>query len=275
MSSSNASSSALPPPPPGFPQDYAPPTLSPLPRHFVLTLPYPGILNVCLNNKKLNPWSSPMTLEMTNIFKHVATDPEVSVIILSATSGAKAFCAGLDVTESHLGEMAASSDDPAHVAFKFRRHIQEFQASLTEMELCHKPVISAVHGVVFGLGVDLMCATDIRYADKDSRFCVKEVDIALAADIGSLQRLPKIVGNDSVVRELAFTAREFGSEEAQRIGFVGRVTEGGRDGVVGELIDGLKGRKRLRAADTILFLAFLLLQLPPCQQRCSSHPSLP
>lgn len=64
-------------------------------------------------------------------------------------------------------------EDPARSAFKLKRHIDDFQAALTEMEKCMKPVISAVHGVVYGLGVDLMCATDIRYADEASRFCIK------------------------------------------------------------------------------------------------------
>jgi delta(3,5)-delta(2,4)-dienoyl-CoA isomerase len=62
----------------------------------------------------------------------------------------------------------------------------------------------------------------------------QEVDIGLAADIGSLQRFPKKVGNDSIVRELAFTARFFDAKEAKGIGFLSRVVQGGRDGVVGE-----------------------------------------
>lgn len=63
------------------------------------------------------------------------------------------------------------------------------------------------------------------------------MDIGLAADIGSLQRFPKIVGNDSLARELAYTAREFHPPEAERIGFISKTTRGGRDGVIGECKD--------------------------------------
>lgn len=66
----------------------------------------------------------------------------------------------------------------------------------------------------------MISAADIRYCSKDAWFTIKEVDIGLAADIGTLQRFPKIVGNDSLVRELVYTARKFTSEEAKSIGFV-------------------------------------------------------
>ena len=69
----------------------------------------------------------------------------------------------------------------------------------------------------------MVCAADVRYCSSDAYFCVKEVDVGLAADVGTLQRLPKIVGNDSLVRELCYTARNFYAEEAKEIGLVSRV----------------------------------------------------
>lgn len=98
--------------------------------------------------------------------------------------------------------------DAARVAYKLRPHIQNFQAAFTAIENCSKPVIAAVHNACFGAGVDLITACDIRYCAKDSFFCVKEVDVGLAADVGSLQRLPKVIGNNSLVRELCFTGRK-------------------------------------------------------------------
>lgn len=86
-------------------------------------------------------------------------------------------------------------------------------------------VITAMHGYAFGLAIDLSCCADIRIASKDTKFSVKEVDIGLAADIGTLARLPKIVGNHSWVKEVTLTARVFGAEEAYRVGFVSHVTE--------------------------------------------------
>lgn len=143
--------------------------IAPAPSRFELTFLSPGILLVSLNNKSVNPWSDTMTEEMTRVFAHITYDPDVDVVVLAGNG--RAFCAGLDVTEGGL--MALIEDDPARSAFKLKRHVDEFQAALTAMEKCMKPVISAVHGVVFGLGVDLMCATDIRYADEGSRFCIK------------------------------------------------------------------------------------------------------
>jgi Delta3,5-Delta2,4-dienoyl-CoA isomerase len=74
-----------------------------------------------------------------------------------------------------------------------------------------------------GGGIDLLCCCDIRLAQEEAWFTIKEVDVGLAADLGTLQRLPKIVGNDSIVRELAYTARRFGAQEAKEIGFLSSV----------------------------------------------------
>jgi delta(3,5)-delta(2,4)-dienoyl-CoA isomerase len=102
----------------------------------------------------------------------------------------------------------SNGGDPARNAHKMRAHIQGFQAAFTAIEKCSKPVIAAVHSACFGAGVDLVTACDIRYCAKDSFFCVKEVDVGLAADVGSLQRLPKVIGNNSLVRELCLTGRK-------------------------------------------------------------------
>lgn len=84
-------------------------------------------------------------------------------------------------------------------------------------------VISVIHGIAYGLAVDLSCSTDVRICARDTRFSVKEVDIGLAADIGTLARLPKAVGNSSWVKEVCLSAREFGADEAFAVGFVSQV----------------------------------------------------
>lgn len=86
-------------------------------------------------------------------------------------------------------------------------------------------VIVVIHGIAFGLAIDMSCCADIRIASADAKFSVKEVDIGIAADIGTLTRLPKIVGNHSWVKEVAMTARIFDAQEAYRNGFVGHVLE--------------------------------------------------
>lgn len=104
-------------------------------------------------------------------------------------------------------------------------YIRDFQDAMTSMEQCHKPVIAAVHNVAYGLAIDILCATDVRVASSDTRFSVREVDAGLAPDIGTLQRLPKIVGSDSWVRDVCFTAREFDAKEALAQGFISRVAK--------------------------------------------------
>ena len=87
------------------------------------------------------------------------------------------------------------------------------------------PVIAAVHGLCLGMGIDMISACDVRLVSKDVKFCIKEVDIGIAADLGTLQRFQKIVGNDSWARELCYTARMFGADEAAKFGFVSHVHE--------------------------------------------------
>jgi Delta3,5-Delta2,4-dienoyl-CoA isomerase len=86
-------------------------------------------------------------------------------------------------------------------------------------------VICVAHGFCYGLGIDIVSATDIRICAQNTRFAVKEVDIGLAADIGTLSRLPKIVGNASWVKDVSLTARDFSADEALEQGFVSRVHE--------------------------------------------------
>jgi delta(3,5)-delta(2,4)-dienoyl-CoA isomerase len=86
-------------------------------------------------------------------------------------------------------------------------------------------VICVLHGYSLGLALDMSTCADIRICSADAKFAVKEVDIGLAADIGTLARLPKVVGSLSWVKDVSLSARIFGAEEALRVGFVSRVLE--------------------------------------------------
>ena len=131
------------------------------------------------------------------------------------------FTAGLDLAEGlNLG---ASGPDHARVAMSLAAHVKHIQQSFTAIEECCKPVIAAVHGPCVGGGVDMITACDVRLCAEDSWFQVKEVEVGLAADVGTLQRLPKIVGNDSIVRELCLTGRKLYAAEALRLGMVSHV----------------------------------------------------
>lgn len=174
-----------------------------------------------------------MWLEMRHLFDQLSTDPSVRAIILTG-SGDRAFSAGLDVKEASASLFGGGSE-PARKAVQLRRFIGQFQDCITAIERCEKPVICTMHGFAYGLAIDICSAADIRLCTKDVKFAVKEVDIGLAADIGVLSRLPKIVGDYGWVKEVALTARVFGAEEAKSHGFVNAVYDSKQAALEGSL----------------------------------------
>jgi enoyl-CoA hydratase len=92
----------------------------------------------------------------------------------------------------------------------------------TSIEHCRKPVLAAIHGACIGGGIDLITCCDMRYASAEAYFSIREIDVGMTADVGTLQRLPKLVP-DGIVRELAYTGRRFDAAEAREIGLVNRI----------------------------------------------------
>jgi delta(3,5)-delta(2,4)-dienoyl-CoA isomerase len=180
----------------------------------------PGVLHIALNRPdRSNAMNKAMWAEIGQAFRFAALHP-CRVVLL--TGAGKNFTSGLDLMD-HVDLFAPASggqEDAARRAFRLRDHIKAYQASFTAVEECPKPVIAAVHGACIGGGVDLVAAADVRFASGDAWFCIKEAEIGLAADVGTLQRLPKVVGNDSLVREWAYTARRITAEEAQKAGML-------------------------------------------------------
>ncbi|KAJ5940595.1 hypothetical protein N7516_000763 [Penicillium verrucosum] len=195
-------------------------------EYFTIQLPtdHQYVAHVEINRPgRLNAFIEVMWENMAQIFNRLSSDPRVRAIVLSG-AGERAFTTGLDVKAASEGLLSSDAKaDPARKAAVFRRHITAFQDCISAVERCEKPVIVALHGFSLGLGIDLSTATDVRLCSRDTRFAVKEVDIGLAADIGTLSRLPKVVGNYGWVKEVALTAREFGADEALRVGFVNAV----------------------------------------------------
>lgn len=180
-----------------------------------------GVLGVALNRPPLNTFNRGNWLEMLRVFKHIPNDGDIRSVVLYAKG--RCFTAGLDLTETVLSDIMEVSADTARAAIRLRAIIAEFQAAISAIEECQRPVIAVPHSHAIGLAVDILSAADIRYCTRDTSFSIREAAIGLAADIGTLQRFPKIVGNDSLTRELVYTARNFDAEEALRIGFVSRV----------------------------------------------------
>ncbi|RKP22527.1 enoyl-CoA hydratase/isomerase [Syncephalis pseudoplumigaleata] len=183
------------------------------------------VLHVQLNRpERLNAFNSQLWQDLHDCFATVAHDTETRVVVLSALG--KTFTAGLDCECAAVQEavsVVSEREDPARTAYHLRKKIADWQNAISAVEKCDRPVIAAIHGACIGAGVDLSTACDVRYCSKDAFFSVKEVDIGMAADVGTLQRLPKVVGNNSWVREICFTARNVPAEEAHHYGLVGRV----------------------------------------------------
>ncbi|HOA86997.1 MAG TPA: crotonase/enoyl-CoA hydratase family protein [Microbacteriaceae bacterium] len=157
--------------------------------------------------------------EMPVLFAALDADPEVRAIVIVG-SGSQ-FTFGLDLSAMKNND-AAPQGGLARARTEFLTKLQRMQAAITAVAECRKPVIAAVHGWCIGGGVDLISAVDIRYASADATFSVREVKVAMVADLGSLARLPAIIA-DGHLRELALTGKNIDAARAERIGLVNDV----------------------------------------------------
>ena len=194
-------------------------------EHFNVTFPAEFVAQVEIDRpKKLNAFTEQMFHNIGAIFNRLSHDPDVRAIILTG-NGDRAFTAGLDVqSASDNGFMTKGLDmDVARKATQLRRHVQEIQDTVTAVEKCEKPVIVVFHGISYGLAIDLSTCCDIRICAKDTRFSVREVEIGIAADVGTLSRLPHSGVSMSFVKDVALTARDFSADEALQAGLVSGV----------------------------------------------------
>ena len=170
---------------------------------------------------KANAMNAPMWQEIRRAFDWIDAMPAARVAVLEGEG--RHFTAGIDL-QMMAGLLPQVHDDcDGRAREKLRRLILDLQDTLTSLERCRKPVLAAIHGACVGGGIDLVCCADVRYASADARFTVKEIDIGMVADVGTLQRLPKIVGAQGWVRELAYTGRTVDAAEAHSMGLVTRV----------------------------------------------------
>lgn len=167
--------------------------------------------------EKANSLHMPAWEEMKAVFEEMHDNPEVRVIVL--TGEGKHFCAGIDLETLMDMQKYNTISCPGRRSEKLRRFILEFQNTITAIEKCRKPVLAAIQNACVGGGVDIISACDMRYCTDTAYFAIKEVDLGLVADIGTLQRLPNII-NPGIVSELAYTGRKVLGEEAAKIGLV-------------------------------------------------------
>ena len=159
--------------------------------------------------------------ELPHLVETLSDNASARVIVLSGEG--KHFCAGMD-----LANFAPSDSKPnthkGMLSESAYRVTLDLQHTISCLEKARIPVISAIQGACVGGGMDLVTATDLRYCTKDAFFCIQEINIGMAADVGTLQRIPRLVP-EGIVRELAYTGRRFIPEEALKHGLVNRIFE--------------------------------------------------
>jgi enoyl-CoA hydratase len=168
--------------------------------------------------EKRNTMGTLFFKELSEHFDRFDQDTAIRVVVIRAEG--KSFTAGTDLMEagSLLSGKAADQREGT------RKAILGLQKSLTKIEQCRKPVIAAVHSHCIGGGIDLISACDIRMATKDAIFSIRETRMGIIADLGTLQRLPYIIGH-GWFRELALTGRDFTAAEALQMGLITRICE--------------------------------------------------
>lgn len=177
-----------------------------------------GVTTVTLQRPdRANALHRPLWSELRDTFRRLDDDPSTRCVVLGGAG--RHFCAGIDL--SMLGELQGlvATGCPGRGRDELRRTILDLQDCLSAVERCRVPVLAAIQGACVGAGLDLAAACDLRYATPSTRFCIKEVDMGLAADVGVLQRLPPIIG-EGRTRDIAYTGREVGGREAESIGLV-------------------------------------------------------
>lgn len=156
--------------------------------------------------------------ELPDVFGTLDADPEVRAIVL--TGSGKNFSYGLDLAA--MGAMMPGLDAGAKDRLGFHQKLTKMQGAINAVADCRTPTIASVHGWCIGGGVDLISAVDIRYASADAKFSVREVKLAIVADVGSLARLPLIL-SDGHLRELVLTGKDIDAARAEKIGLVNDV----------------------------------------------------
>jgi enoyl-CoA hydratase len=174
---------------------------------------------------KLNALHRPLWAEIPQAVAALDADPDVRVLVLAGRG--RAFCAGIDLADHGAsmvagGSLSGRGESPVGQRRELYEDIRRYQRTASCFADTNKPVIAAVHGTCLGAGIDLITACDLRLASADASFSVRETRIAMVADVGTLQRLPRVVG-DAHARDLILTGRDIDAQRAYAIGLIGEV----------------------------------------------------
>ena len=179
-----------------------------------------GVATVTLNRgEKLNTMIPAFWSELPKVVGEINSSGEARVIVLASTG--KHFSAGMDLAVFSMGS-GESQAEVGRVRANLRENALHLQDSFNCLEKARIPVLAAIQGGCIGGAVDMVTACDMRYASEDAFFCIQEINIGMTADVGTLQRLPKLIP-EGVCRELAYTGRRMKADEAKSVGLVNEV----------------------------------------------------
>lgn len=195
-----------------------------------MTLPTYKSFNISVNNhiahvefsrpESMNSMNKAFWVELPQCMRDIESQTDARVIVISSTG--KHFSAGMDLGVFSDTSTMPQSKDPSRMAEGLRRLVLQLQSTLSSLEEVRLPVLTAIQGGCIGGALDLVCASDSRYCTADAYFTIKETELGMTADVGTLQRLPKLIPA-GIVKELAFTGRKFTAQEALQFGLINRI----------------------------------------------------
>ena len=193
-----------------------------------------GVATVTMNRgEQLNTMVPAFWEELPTLVRELDASGGTRVIVLSSTG--RHFSAGMDLAVFGERPDGDSKAGPGRLRANMRANVLHLQETFSVLEKARMPVLAAIQGGCIGGAVDMVTACDMRYATEDAFFCIQEINIGMTADVGTLQRLPKLIP-EGVCRELAYTGRRMPAAEAKAVGLVNEVFadhEALLDGVLG------------------------------------------
>ena len=196
--------------------------MSELASSFFLVQRHGPVAQLSMNRpQKANGMTPDFWTELPRLLGLLDADETVRAVAL--TGEGKHFTGGMDL-EAFASIATLFQREPGRAAYAIRQKIMQLQDAFTAIERARFPVIAAIHGACIGGGIDMISACDMRLASSDAYFAIEEINIGMAADVGTLQRLPKLI-SPAIAAELAYTGRRFRAEEALRIGLLSEVAD--------------------------------------------------
>ena len=177
-----------------------------------------GVATVTLSRgEKLNTMIPAFWNELPALVRDLDASGEARVVVLASTG--RHFSAGMDLS---VFGATRPEGETGRLRSNLRANVLHLQETFSVFEKARMPVLAAVQGGCIGGAVDMVTACDMRYATEDAFFCIQEINIGMTADVGTLQRLPRLIP-EGVCRELAYTGRRMPAAEAKAVGLVNEV----------------------------------------------------